>query len=370
MSAVDPLAQSKSNLKSTGKRPTALEAKSTGKSTLTTAGKSLVSSDSAAKLDTTSKPGNPPQPKPKAKQKAKAKPKTEAVEVSLEDDLAAMEAELAKKEEEEAIKAAEEAEEARLAAEAAGVEMKEWVMFVEEGTGELNKLQIYVSKISVDEIRKAISKMSGCKTRSVCFKIHGHEWTEGKENPLKPTIYYEDFDVDTDKIYWWRSDRMKLLLEKRGLATINNLDRFERGVLHFAVMDGDHELTEEAINHMNFKISLVKKPDIYGDTALHYCSILGYEDIAELLLDRQADPQAMNINQRTPTMLATEHGHAAVTRALLRMNATLASNQGKGCWKYPNPMWYAKLNNRQKVLREIDNKKKEDAALEAMGMDI
>ena len=40
----------------------------------------------------------------------------------------------------------------------------------------------------------------------------------------------------------------------------------------------------------------------------------GYADIVELMLDKQGNPEIQNLNRRTPTHLASEHGHGDAIR--------------------------------------------------------
>lgn len=300
--------------------------------------------------------------RPKAKAKAKAEAPAGGAEAPADEadqQPLSLEEELAK---EVAAQAdAEYAAELELLNKSGGnVDVKQWVQVQCDATGEINKLQLSL-KINVDELRKAVSKSAGCKTRDLCIKINGHEWVEAMERPLK-----SDFDHEKDTVRWWKSDRLKRLLKKRELATINNVDKFERSAVHFLCMLGDMELLEEVVCHKDFKFSLVNKQDVFGDTALHYACIMGFPDIVELLLDKQANPESRNINRRTPTQLASEHGHDVAIRALLRSGASLGPNPGKGEWKYPNAEYLAKLNGRVKVLREVEFKKTEEKAMAEM----
>jgi hypothetical protein len=260
-------------------------------------------------------------------------------------------------------------EEARKAEEAAALEkellandpdVKKWVQIEDVATGDIKKLLISF-KIDATELRKAISKMTGTPMSHLVLEVNGHEYVEARELPLS-----KGFDEENDTVRWFRSNRLQRLLQKRELATINNLDKFERSSLHFTCIDGDLDLTEEAITHADFKFDLVNKQDIFGDTALHYACIMGFADIVEMMLDKQADPEIQNINRRTPTHLASEHGHSMAMRALIRSGASLRPNPGKGAWKYPDAEWLAKRNGRNKVSREIQHKKTEEKAMEEM----
>lgn len=302
--------------------------------------------------------------KAKGKAKAKAKPGEQAdgaaEEVTLEAAEMSLEEEIAKQlKEKEDAEFAEEL--AKLDAADKDVDVKQWVTILCDATQETNKVLVSC-KINVDDLRRSISRFACCKPRELVFSIKGHECVEARECPLKNP---KSFDAEKDVIRWWRGDRLKRVLKKRQLATMNNLDKMERSVLHFVCMDGDYDLTEEVVRDTNFKYSLVNKQDVFGDTALHYACIMGYSDIVELLLDSKGDPECQNINRRTPTHLASEHGHGSVMRSLLRNGATIGSNPGN-CWKYPNATWFATHNGRQKVIKEIAQKQAEDRAMDEL----
>jgi hypothetical protein len=296
-----------------------------------------------------------PKAKAKGKSKAKAKPKV-TEETQGEEDLAmqlfADDMAEANKQEEADI-----AEKKAKAERDARVKPPEkiWVTIHRVENGDENKL-LLSNKIDTSELRKAISKFSGVPMLDLVIEIDGHEWVEARECPL------EKFNPQTQVVKWIEADRVKRVLRKRGLATINNLDKFERSALHFTIIDGDVELSKEIVDHPEFKFSLINKQDVFGDTGLHYACILGYVDIVELMLDKQANPDMQNIHQRTPTMLAAEHGHSMAIRSLIRDGANPGPNPGN-CWKYPSAQGFAKLNGRHNVTKEINAKKLEEQAM-------
>lgn len=316
--------------------------------------------------------GTSPEAKAKAKAKAKGKAKSKSrgsvmreaeleaemadVAQSAADEAAAEAAAVEKKEAEEAKKKEKRAAAGKPEKE---VDVKRWLLVQDWATGEQQKLLLSF-KMDTTEFRRALARATAVPMKELCFEIDGHEWVEAREIPLN------DFDETNQVVTWWRSDRLRRLLEKRELATINNLDKFERSAFHFSVMDGDLELTQDIVCDADFKFSLMNKQDIFGDTALHYACILGYPDIVELLLDKQSDPEIQNINRRTPTHLASEHGHGMVMRALIRQGACIGPNPEKGAWKYPQAKYFAQHNGRNKVIREIQFKETEERAMAEM----
>lgn len=223
---------------------------------------------------------------------------------------------------------------------------KKWVKIFGRDTGQENKFLLNL-QIDTMELRRTLSKYTGVNTRELVFEIDGHEWVEARELPLK------NFDPENQVVMWYVGNRLRRLMKRRHLATINNLDKFERSLIHFAIIDGDFEILREVVADKDFNFRLINKQDVFGDTPLHHASILGYADIVELMLDKQADPNVQNIYQRTPTMLAAEHGHSHAMKALLRGDASLKPNPGN-CWKYPNASYFAKHNGRNRVMREIE----------------
>lgn len=237
-------------------------------------------------------------------------------------------------------------------------DVKKWVTIKAKSSGAENKLLLSFRKTTINLLRKEVCKATGVKHLRCVLEINGKELVESQEKPWK------NFNPEQDIVIWYEGDRLKRIMDKRKLATINNLDKFERSVIHFTAIDGDFELMIEAANHPQFSIRLVNKQDVFGDSALHLSAILGHEDIVEFLLDKQANPDLQNIYHRTPTMLAAEHGHAGAMRALLRNGARLGPNPGKGVWKYPDPEYLAHHNYRKKVIREVERKVIEDKVLQ------
>jgi len=208
--------------------------------------------------------------------------------------------------------------------------VKQWIKIQskqEEAYGDERKLLLSL-KTNTNDLRKAISKMTGVPVRYVAMKAHGKLLEEAFGKPLE-----SNWDVNKDVISWYKTDRLQAYLDKRKLPTINNLDRWERWVGHFITIDGDFELTKEVVDDERFKFSLINKQDIFGDSCLHLACICGYTDLVELFIDKQANPELQNIYHRTPLMLAAEHGFYEAVKPLLRADANIGPNPGNGVWK-------------------------------------
>ena len=76
--------------------------------------------------------------------------------------------------------------------------------------------------------------------------------------------------------------------------------------------------------------SLTFKPLEYDMTALHWSARAGAEATTQLLLDRNADPNALNRSQRTPVQLAAELDQANVVVLLANAGADLNTQDKKG----------------------------------------
>lgn len=194
------------------------------------------------------------------------------------------------------------------------------------------------------ELRKAVSAMTGVNPRELNLFINDRELKEARNKA------FVRFDPKRDVIEWCRGDRLKAMLQLRNLAHLTHLDRFERSIVHFSVIDGDTELTQQIIDHVEFDMTLMNKQDIFGDTAMMLAAIQGFTDLVELLLDRQAGLEFQNIYGRTALMMASEHGHDGVVRSLLRAGATTEPNPGT---KRPDALYLAKLNRRFKVMKAV-----------------
>mmetsp|Transcript_22071 Transcript_22071/g.39333 ORF Transcript_22071/g.39333 Transcript_22071/m.39333 type:complete len:227 (+) Transcript_22071:1-681(+) len=217
------------------------------------------------------------------------------------------------------------------------------------------------------ELRKVISAFTGVPPREVNIQVNGKELKEAREPA------FVDFDPKNDVVLWYRKDRMKSIMATRKIHAMDHLDKFERSLVHFTVIDGDTELTQEVLDHKDFDMRLMNKRDIFGDTGLMLASIQGYTDLVELLLDRQAGLEYQNIYGRTALMMAAEHGHHEVVRSLLRAGATTEPNPGT---TRPDALSLARSNTRYKVIKavkqhkiELEAAKELEAEMAAAGFD-
>ena len=103
-------------------------------------------------------------------------------------------------------------------------------------------------------------------------------------------------------------------LQKWGGAdfAIDATDRDGRHALSLSAESGACRGVEELLR-MGASVTLKDKA---GRTALHYACIDGNAEVAALLVDHQADPDAEDDHQRTPRSVALDLGRANVLRAL------------------------------------------------------
>jgi len=135
-----------------------------------------------------------------------------------------------------------------------------------------------------------------------------------------------------------------------------------RTVLHYCAIQGDMDLMKEVFNAREIEPvmeRLVNAQDDFGETALMMSSIQGHTDVLDMLIDRSADPELVNMKGRTAIMLAAEHGFHECVRSLYRAGAKPDRCPTVGC-TVPNARYLAELNQRARVLKTLD----EEAALE------
>lgn len=172
--------------------------------------------------------------------------------------------------------------------------------------------------INVTDLRKAMKTKVGVKVEELNLTVDEKPLLEAKDQPF--LHHAPDAEL---VVHWVRHDRLKQLLEMRGLETINHRGKFERTALHFAVLDGELDLCRKIVDHKQRIKPLLDFRDVFHDTALMYGSILGYEEIVEMLIDRQAEVGCQNLCGRTALQLAAEHGHKKCVKALLQEKAKL-----------------------------------------------
>merc|ERR1719203_1380564 len=109
----------------------------------------------------------------------------------------------------------------------------------------------------------------------------------------------------------------------------------------------------DILDHELCAPDLVNSVDWFHDTPLLLAAIMGFPDVVEILLDRQAELEHQNLLGRTALMLASEHGHTECVRVLLVNNANfgavcLEDSAKNVAWTYggkrPNETYLAKLN--------------------------
>lgn len=203
----------------------------------------------------------------------------------------------------------------------------------------------------VQEIRQTVAVMAGRLTQETELMLNGEVLVDCRSRP------FENSDGPYE-IHWMPGDRMLNMLTRNNLKSkisrAPGTKGLNRTALHFACMSGDIDLAKEVVEDKEVQPkakALVNAQDTFGDTALHFAAILGFEDLVEFLCDRGADTEIMNIHKRTALMYAAEHGHNDAVRALLHCGASLASKNLHS--KVPNAKHLAKLNGRTNVLVTI-----------------
>jgi len=224
--------------------------------------------------------------------------------------------------------------------------------------GETDKIRVKL-RSKVYELRNAVAKRTMLSTRVLQLKIQGRVLEEAR----RPA--FEGCDASSIVVHWWRQDRLKAIASKRKFQGLNGKGWLGRTMLHYTVLDGDFNLCSEVLNNDGFDIRLVNARDALGDTALMFASIQGFSDIVELLLDRQAETDHKNLCGRTALTLASEHGHAKATKALLLANANRGGSATRVGTEGPNEVYLAELNGRESVLSAIDAFEYQEAALAA-----
>lgn len=174
--------------------------------------------------------------------------------------------------------------------------------------------------------------------------------------------------------------RVQTLLEADS-AVANELDDFGYAPLYLSIVDGHFEITRLLLEkgadagHVDsskrpawywafafkrreelqviFKSSKnIDWQDDYGVTPLFWASRLGYDDIAVLLLNREADVNAQSKVRKTPLMEAAEKGHVNIARLLLERGAKVDIQTLKG---WSALMWAAESGHTDVVTLLLAN---------------
>lgn len=237
---------------------------------------------------------------------------------------------------------------------AAQANAKEKVWITIEGGADSSATARVERGITTTELRKVVKTRTGVPIREMELVVGGKVLAEGFAQPLL-CVSEEDLVVK-----WNQSDRLQSLMNLRKLDTINSVSSWERGLLHYTVIDGDPDMCLDLTKRDDWDDRLLNLPDIFRDTPLILASILGYSEIVEMLIDRQADVNAQNLQGRTPLQLASEHGYHEVCKALLQQNAEYeAVPVCSGMMgfstnpKFPTTKHLAKLNDRSAVLYRL-----------------
>jgi ankyrin repeat protein len=85
-----------------------------------------------------------------------------------------------------------------------------------------------------------------------------------------------------------------------------------------ATKEGDINKVKKLLDEDNLKIDFQDKS---GATALFYASQEGYADIAQLLIDKEANVYIANINGTAPLHVASQNGHFGVVEKLIKKDA-------------------------------------------------
>jgi len=199
---------------------------------------------------------------------------------------------------------------------------------------------VYI-KCTLVDLRRAVSIKTCTPVGELELEVNGKAATEARSRPFagKPDVGHI--------VRWFRGARLGNLLRSRRLTNICSKDSNRRTALHYTVLNGDFDLCQEVLDHKDCPGQLIQTQDLFGDSALMMASILGYSDLVELLLDRQASVEQQNIFKRTALMLASEHDHHAVVTALLRAGATKGPVPQTN---FPDAPYLADLNQRYDVL--------------------
>lgn len=221
-----------------------------------------------------------------------------------------------------------------------------WVK-IQGPNGERDKIRVKLQS-KVYELRNALAKHTTLPTRELQLKIEGRVLEEARRQA------FEGCDASSVVVHWWRQDRLKAIASKRKFQGLNGKGWLGRTMLQYTVLDGDFNLCSEVLNSDGFEVELINARDALGDTALMFASIQGFNDIVELLLDRQAETDHKNLCGRTALTLASEHGHAKAAKALLLVGANRGGSATRVGTEGPNEVYLAELNGRESVLQAID----------------
>lgn len=107
---------------------------------------------------------------------------------------------------------------------------------------------------------------------------------------------------------------------------ISNKQIILDGILLKSVSVGSKELTVIALNFG----ANINTQDNYGNTALIYTAMKGYNEIAKLLIDNHASVNHKNYRGHTPLMFAVINNHKNMTKLLIGAQANISDQDKYG----------------------------------------
>mmetsp|Transcript_103066 Transcript_103066/g.230217 ORF Transcript_103066/g.230217 Transcript_103066/m.230217 type:complete len:290 (+) Transcript_103066:63-932(+) len=238
---------------------------------------------------------------------------------------------------------------------------KIWVKFVGPGNEEC-KLRT-ARTAQVFQLRKLVAKKTRIHVREIDIVANGKVLEESRGLPLMPAVIPQDLQPggllddavmqlpQLPELHWRRAERLANMLKSEKLRDLNSRGKYGRTSLFYSVARGDLDITTEILDSKDMEANLINVQDFLGDSALMYASILGFTDLVELLIDRQASMDYQNLGKRTAVQLAAEHGHDKAVQVLLQSGASLKATPGT---KRPTVPYLAHLNCREKVTKVIE----------------
>jgi len=200
--------------------------------------------------------------------------------------------------------------------------------------------------IDTTELRKAVKIKTGVPVQEMQLSVDGEPLMEGKAQPFLHHAPHAELIV-----HWVKMDRLESLMAQRNLLTLNSQGKFDRTVLHFAVLDGEVDLCRRIIDHKDRAPELLNVRDVFHDTPLMLASILGYVELVDMLVDRQADLGCQNLCGRTALQMAAEHGNKKVVKALLQEDAHLGNGPPR-----KGPMGVVNITKSATYLAELNER--------------
>ena len=140
--------------------------------------------------------------------------------------------------------------------------------------------------------------------------------TQAKAMEVDPAILRKEMlkavaSGDADRISWLRGGPSK--------ATVYVHDDENTPLLHLAVRKGNSSVMKALVEDVEWeKVVVDDVQDWRGRTLLHIAALKGHEDVAAVLLDHGASPNAKDNSNETPLHQAAYEGHCNVVGLLLK----------------------------------------------------